>query len=167
MSAPVVLSDRDAKRLERALRWFERNMHNLQPQMRRRSPAVGGGGGGSATLPRLAYCKEGATAANYILCFLDFYAVDEYAGGTTYDLNDTVIDDDIGYRSLQDDNTGNTPASSPEWWEPLTEITVYCLISGTTFLDQASPRLSAGDPMIVQKINNTWYSDKFQKTKVC
>lgn len=44
-----------------------------------------------------------------------------YAGGTTYTLNDTVsVAGAAGlqtvYRSLQNANTGHTPASSPTWW---------------------------------------------------
>ena len=39
-----------------------------------------------------------------------------YAGGTTYATDDTVIDGGIHYISLQDSNTGNTPASSAEHW---------------------------------------------------
>lgn len=40
-----------------------------------------------------------------------------YAAGTTYAKNDGVTDLGTSYVSLQDTNTGNTPASSPTYWE--------------------------------------------------
>lgn len=44
-----------------------------------------------------------------------------YAGGTTYALNDTASTGTRGgvitvWKSLQADNTGHTPSSSPTWW---------------------------------------------------
>lgn len=39
-----------------------------------------------------------------------------YAGGTTYSKGQTVVDGGIFYVSLQDANTGHTPASSAAWW---------------------------------------------------
>lgn len=50
-----------------------------------------------------------------------------YAGGTTYAVNDTVsVAGAAGlqtvYKSLQDSNTGHTPASSPTWWEDIGEV---------------------------------------------
>jgi hypothetical protein len=40
-----------------------------------------------------------------------------YASGTTYAINTTVTSGGIYYVSLQDSNTGHTPASSPTWWQ--------------------------------------------------
>src|ERR1041384_592250 len=40
-----------------------------------------------------------------------------YNSGTTYAINDPVDDGLHSYRSLQNANTGHTPASSPTWWE--------------------------------------------------
>jgi hypothetical protein len=49
--------------------------------------------------------------------------VPAYAGGTTYALGDragtTVGTVQTVYESLQNANTGNTPASSPTWWKAL------------------------------------------------
>ena len=46
-----------------------------------------------------------------------------YAGGTTYPIGDQVTvftgTTAVLYESLQNSNTGNTPASSPLWWEPI------------------------------------------------
>ena len=47
-----------------------------------------------------------------------------YAGGTTYALGNTVSTGTTGgiitvWESLQNANTGNTPASSPTWWKQL------------------------------------------------
>src|ERR1700688_1320955 len=39
-----------------------------------------------------------------------------YAGGTTYGIGQNVISGGLPYTSLVDNNTGNTPASSPTFW---------------------------------------------------
>lgn len=44
-----------------------------------------------------------------------------YAGGTTYALNDVVFSGGSSYISLQNSNTGNTPASSPTFWDLVAE----------------------------------------------
>lgn len=41
-----------------------------------------------------------------------------YVGATVYGVGDLVVSGGIVYRSLQAANTGNTPASSPLFWEP-------------------------------------------------
>jgi hypothetical protein len=41
-----------------------------------------------------------------------------YNGGTTYSQNNTVNSGGIPYISLQNSNTGHTPASSPTFWRP-------------------------------------------------
>lgn len=41
-----------------------------------------------------------------------------YVGATVYGVGDLVLSVGIVYRSLQAANTGNTPASSPTFWEP-------------------------------------------------
>lgn len=57
-----------------------------------------------------------------------------YAGGTTYAKGQTVVSGGVFYISLQDANTGNTPASSAAWWfNPL-----------TAFAPKASPVFSGG-----------------------
>ena len=60
-----------------------------------------------------------------------------YAGGTTYALADTVSTGTAGgvitvYESLQNANTGNTPASSPAWWKNI-GTTYAAWNSGTTY----------------------------------
>lgn len=42
-----------------------------------------------------------------------------YAGGTTYGLGQQVFSAGVAYQSLQNGNTGNTPATSPTWWVAL------------------------------------------------
>src|SRR6185436_13148020 len=59
-----------------------------------------------------------------------------YAGGTTYALGDTVSvftgTAAVVYRSLQNANTGHTPASSPTWWQEIgTSYATYA--GGTTY----------------------------------
>ncbi|MGE4448559.1 MAG: hypothetical protein AB7E15_09710 [Azospira sp.] len=42
----------------------------------------------------------------------------DYGADETYMIGDRIVGDDgKTYRSLQDDNTGNTPSTSPLWWE--------------------------------------------------
>lgn len=48
--------------------------------------------------------------------FTGFTPRGEYAGGTTYAVNDVVFEDGSSYVSRADDNTGNTPSSSPAQW---------------------------------------------------
>lgn len=45
--------------------------------------------------------------------------------GETYIENEVVFRNDIMYRSLQDDNTGHDPASSPLWW--VVDPTIFAL----------------------------------------
>lgn len=60
--------------------------------------------------------------------------VSAYAGGTSYALGDTVSVASgttlTIYQSLQAGNVGNTPASSPAWWEAVS--TAYAAYSGAT-----------------------------------
>ena len=42
-----------------------------------------------------------------------------YNAGTTYAVNDQVNYGNTIYQSLQSANAGNTPSSSPTWWQPL------------------------------------------------
>lgn len=60
-----------------------------------------------------------------------------YAGGTTYAADDEVYTGTVGgaltvWRSLQSANTGNTPASSPTWWEEI-GATYAAWDSGATY----------------------------------
>lgn len=43
----------------------------------------------------------------------------DYAAGTTYAAGDIVASSGINYKSLQSSNTGNTPASSPTYWQAI------------------------------------------------
>lgn len=47
-------------------------------------------------------------------------SLDAYNAGTTYAQGGLVTSGGIGYYSLSDGNVGNTPASSPTYWYPLT-----------------------------------------------
>lgn len=58
-----------------------------------------------------------------------------YNAGTAYALGDLVYVGTVGqaltvYRSLQNANTGNTPASSPAWWEEVNDV--YAEYAGGT-----------------------------------
>ncbi len=47
-----------------------------------------------------------------------------WASGTTYGLNAIVRVGTFVYISLQAANTGNTPASSPSWWQETKYATI-------------------------------------------
>jgi len=51
--------------------------------------------------------------------------IGDYAAGTTYSINEIVLDSSIYYVSLQDSNTGNTPASKPLYWRPSTLKSIW------------------------------------------
>ena len=55
--------------------------------------------------------------------------ITDWAGGTTYPIDDMVEDVSVFYKSLQDSNIGKTPASEPTWWETMAEPT-----QGQTYL---------------------------------
>lgn len=54
-----------------------------------------------------------------------------YAAGTTYSIGNTVTSGGLSYVSIQDSNTGNTPASSPTYW---TVFTQFNLRAADTYL---------------------------------
>tara|TARA_R110001632_G_scaffold216892_1_gene345327 strand:+ start:14872 stop:16986 length:2115 start_codon:yes stop_codon:yes gene_type:complete len=65
----------------------------------------------------------------------------DYIAGTTYSIGRQVIDVSIRYESLQNSNTGNTPASSPAFWK-VAEVLNYSICLGGS-LKNAS--IGAGD----------------------
>ena len=67
MSENVILSKRDAGRIQKMLRWFERTGQHLKPQHRRRTGAVSGGAG----VIRIAYVKDDAVNTDQVTCYLD------------------------------------------------------------------------------------------------
>ena len=64
-----VLSERDYRRFQELLRWYERNKRPKPPQLRRRGKTGGGGGGGASV--HKAYCKADAGTGTTIVCYLD------------------------------------------------------------------------------------------------
>jgi len=78
---------------------------------------------------------DSATAAAASASLANFQGT--YAGGTTYAVGESVIDSGLYYLSLQSSNTGNTPASSPSYWD--------AIISAGAYTATASGAISAGD----------------------
>lgn len=77
-----------------------------------------------------------------------------YVGGTTYALGDLVsVAGAAGllvvYQSLQNANTGNTPSSSPTWWQAVSE-TYQVWSSGATY--------AVGDRAILTSTHKTYES---------
>jgi hypothetical protein len=54
-----------------------------------------------------------------------FYNFPAYVAGTTYAINARIRDANVVYDSLQDDNIGNTPATSPLFWKPVNLLSLY------------------------------------------
>ena len=71
-----------------------------------------------------------------------------YASGTTYAAGLTANSGGIPYISLQNSNVGNTPATSPTWWQP------FNYNSGTTYGLNAVVRY-LGIPWISLQASNT------------
>lgn len=55
------------------------------------------------------------------------------------------------YESLQDSNTGNTPASSPAWWQPI----------GTAYLAYSGATSYAADAIVTDTTNHKLYQSLF------
>ena len=68
MAEPSLLSARDAGRLQKMLRWWDKQV-DTRYQRRRRHGRGGGKGGSSRN--RNAYAKAAAGAGTTIVCFLD------------------------------------------------------------------------------------------------
>ena len=69
-----------------------------------------------------------------VLFYIDYLDgnYDAYAAGTTYGafattqlVSDVVLYDSVVYKSLQASNTGNTPDSSPAYWEAVADGDVW------------------------------------------
>lgn len=153
MEDGVILSKRDAERLQRMLRAFE---HNTDTRYQRRRHKNRGGGGGGKEF-NVAYCAEDAPDRDEILCYLgaDLLAWDI---ARTYITDEWVIVGGVEYKSLQDDNL-NHIVTETSWWEEGTAptITVKCLIANGTSLIRAGPFLKKGQDIPVEKIGDDWY----------
>lgn len=58
----------------------------------------------------------------------------DYVAGTTYIVDDAVVFDEKLWKSLQAGNTGNTPDTSPTFWEEVPELVYFSqTISGTSY----------------------------------
>lgn len=54
-----------------------------------------------------------------------YYNYPAYAAGTTYAIGDRIVDSNLVYESLVNNNTGNTPASSASQWKKIDLISEY------------------------------------------
>lgn len=154
-----VLSERDYRRFQELLRWYERVKRLHPPQPHRRGKTGGGGGG---TIHK-AYCKADAGAAATIVAYLDTdvnsvtwvvdtaYTLASYVEGT----NDKTYHCILDHSSTINDK----PITGGNWtnyWE-ISQIEVSCSIAGGGNLDAAIPRLSDGDLILVSQVSGTWY----------
>ncbi len=157
-----LLSDRDARRMEAMLRWYESRI-DIRYQRRRRH---GGGGGGREI--HNAFCKAAAGAGSTIACYLDADLI-AWASGTTYSKGDWVEVSGTDYKSLHDNNLGNA-VTDAAWWESGTNtITVTIEIVGGSALNSALPRLEDGTRLSVWNDGGTWRNagNPFQTSGDC
>jgi len=134
-------------------------VHTVNYLMRRGqqdTPFVRGGGAGTPI--KKAFCKAAASTGATIVCYkdVDFTSGSAYNSETTYDKDDFCTNGGYTWRSLKDDNTGNTPAESGFWTNA--EITVYCTLIQATNLSDCFPTLADGTMMPVWKDGDTWRS---------
>lgn len=160
MADPVLLSARDAARLERVIRTVE-SQTDTRYQRRRRHGQGGRGGGGGV----LAYCKTDAPDSDEIAAYLkaDLLVWDNTE---TYQTNAWVEVGGTDYKSLQDDNLKHAVTDSG-WWESGTKsVTVRCLIHNGSLLSKAEPFLKDGAEILVHKVGDEWICPGFNGAKV-
>lgn len=75
-----------------------------------------------------------------------------WLGTTTYNTNDLSFYDGDNYRSLQDNNLNNPPASSPSWWQRLPNTGVLSKMGQDSW--------SASFVFLVRCINGHWFQPK-------
>lgn len=85
----------------------------------------------------LAYATSGITRSVAI----DTEGYIAYDSGATYHTGSSITDSSIKYKSIADNNTGNTPATSPLYWERMTWESGVSYPSGK----------------IIQYTDNKWY----------
>jgi hypothetical protein len=98
----------------------------------------------TGTGSRVAFVAEAEPpASDTVYCWLDADVTDaDYNAGATYAADDYCVYNYVRYKSLAGSNTGNTPSSSPTYWEAVkTAVEVRCLMAGTTSLSEAFPWL--------------------------
>lgn len=78
----------------------------------------------------------------------DSYTYAAYSAGTTYTRGDWVQDGGTPYQSLRVNNTGNTPASSPDFWMPLTLPGTLSMSGSSRVSSQARAFLLQGHPSL-------------------
>lgn len=141
----VVLTPENARRVEDAIRVIERRARAIQPTYRRRQRFIPGGGGGTDV--HLAYCKIAAGTGNTIVCFLDNPFPRVWVAATPYAIDKLVCcgGDEKVYVSLQNNNTGHTPATSPTWWKE-----VKNWVNTTTYA--ANERVFGSDGLIYKSL---------------
>ena len=141
----IVLTPENAQRVEDAIRMIERRARAIQPTYRRRQRFIPGGGGGTDV--HLAYCKIAAGTGNTIVCFLDNPFPRVWVAATPYAIDKLVCcgGDEKVYVSLQNNNTGHTPATSPTWWKE-----VKNWVNTTTYA--ANERVFGSDGLIYKSL---------------
>lgn len=90
-----------------------------------------------ALVAALAYATSGITRSVAI----DTEGYIAYDSGATYHTGSSITDSSIKYKSIADNNTGNTPAASPLYWERMTWESGVSYPSGK----------------IIQYTDNKWY----------
>lgn len=158
MGEAYTFTKKDAERIQRAVRAFERS--GGLPVQRRRVIGTADGGGGGAGIKR-AFCLTNAMTEETIRCSIDIDAsnAESWNSGTNYALNDSCIRSDFYFKSLQANNQNHDPVDleDPGWWERI-DVSVLCNLIGSTSLAACFPSLSKGVWMPVYNSGGAWYS---------
>jgi hypothetical protein len=169
--AGVIFKESDAERIQRAVRWLERNQSSLIAPHRRRNLRAGVGGNGNmlARVVRgVQYADPAGTPpegySEYVVRLAtDPTAVWNYL--TEYQIDAMVIASDTRkYKSLTV-NTGNDPINSPGHWEIQAEISPKVLNYETvTDLRRFMPHYATLEWIWLLKIGVTYY---FAQQMIC
>jgi hypothetical protein len=162
----LVLSGRDAPRIEKMLRWWERNYQSLTPQGRRRSISAGGGGGGGSEYVTVI---TGLSRVDHD--DLDHYTVRlatdttaAWSAETTYPAGAYVIKNNKKFISSQGNNLNHDPEEEQStWWTQVDDIEIhkwYAHKDSSVDLRLYMPWFTPGMVIKVKKVNDVYYIDE-------
>lgn len=122
-------------------------------RLRARIPKIGGSGSSGGV--QWAICAEDAPATSYMQCYI---GVTQYSSVAVYKIGNFVLSSSTVWKSLQNDNKGNTPAEG-EWWtkaSPSTdgEIVYFTLLASAGGINKGHLSLVEGTWIPVMMRNN-------------
>ena len=118
-----------------ATAWTNLNVHE-----KRAVSAVDIGNDHGLLVPTFYYSDDGSLSATAAQDPPWSDATDAYSAGTTYAIGDRVLSSGKNYYSLQNGNLGNTPASSPSFWEEYSGTPYHHPINGKILKEECFDR---------------------------